>query len=325
MTLEDDPAGVAPTWTARRPTPWPSTRPRTRSRAPREAHRVDHRLPGSGLRVQGLLGPVRRSQRVAARPASRPAERRVAARAPASRSAEPSESPSESESPSGSVEPSSTTSPSEGSGSVEPSNARRPGQAPPRRTSSSPTAVAAGVSGAATPTDGPSPGRLGDGCRRPPGRGRSRPGLDRSPARRAPGVTRLGRPGLGAGMAGPAWAWSRWVCSWVGRGPRPPTYRRPRSSPSPRRHRPGLARRRADADPRPGRPSLITLPSLAVQAPVVPVRLVGGGLTPPSDPTSVGWWAEGALPGARRGSALLVGHTVHTGGVRSITSTGCGG
>jgi LPXTG-site transpeptidase (sortase) family protein len=28
----------------------------------------------------------------------------------------------------------------------------------------------------------------------------------------------------------------------------------------------------------------------------------------------LGWWAEGARPGSRTGSALIAGHTVHTGG-----------
>lgn len=28
----------------------------------------------------------------------------------------------------------------------------------------------------------------------------------------------------------------------------------------------------------------------------------------------VGWWSAGAQPGAKRGSAVITGHTVHTGG-----------
>jgi LPXTG-site transpeptidase (sortase) family protein len=35
---------------------------------------------------------------------------------------------------------------------------------------------------------------------------------------------------------------------------------------------------------------------------------------PPSDPQQLGWWSDGAKPGAARGSALVTGHTVHTGG-----------
>ena len=37
-------------------------------------------------------------------------------------------------------------------------------------------------------------------------------------------------------------------------------------------------------------------------------------LTPPDDAQVLGWWSAGARPGARRGTALVTGHTVHTGG-----------
>lgn len=128
-------------------------------------------------------------------------------------------------------------------------------------------------------------------------------------------MSRLGRPGLGAGMAGAGLglvAVGLLVGGPGAQAPDPPaTAVLTIASPAPSLASPGDPLTRI---PRPGRPSQITLPSLAVQAPVVPVLLVDGGLTPPADPTSVGWWAEGALPGARRGSALLVGHTVHTGG-----------
>ena len=56
------------------------------------------------------------------------------------------------------------------------------------------------------------------------------------------------------------------------------------------------------------------IPALGVDARVVPVRAVGNVLVPPRDPQQLGWWADGALPGASRGSALVAGHTVHTGG-----------
>ena len=62
---------------------------------------------------------------------------------------------------------------------------------------------------------------------------------------------------------------------------------------------------------RPGAPRGVRLPTLGVSAPVVPVRSVGRTLVPPSDPSMLGWWADGARPGARRGSALIAGHTVH--------------
>jgi LPXTG-site transpeptidase (sortase) family protein len=64
----------------------------------------------------------------------------------------------------------------------------------------------------------------------------------------------------------------------------------------------------------PGAPRRVLIPALDVDAPVVPVRAPGGTLVPPSDPAQLGWWAGGARPGAARGSALVTGHTVHTGG-----------
>jgi LPXTG-site transpeptidase (sortase) family protein len=65
---------------------------------------------------------------------------------------------------------------------------------------------------------------------------------------------------------------------------------------------------------RPGRPQRISLPQLGVSAPVVNISASQGTLTPPSDPRTVGWWSGGVQPGALRGSAVITGHTVHTGG-----------
>lgn len=65
---------------------------------------------------------------------------------------------------------------------------------------------------------------------------------------------------------------------------------------------------------RPGAPRELSIPSLGVSAQVVSVGLRGSTLVPPSDPDLLGWWAGGAMPGAVRGSALIAGHTVHTGG-----------
>lgn len=65
---------------------------------------------------------------------------------------------------------------------------------------------------------------------------------------------------------------------------------------------------------RPGAPTHIVIPALDVNVPVIPIRTEGSTLTPPSDPQELGWWSGGAAPGARRGSALITGHTVHTGG-----------
>ncbi len=64
----------------------------------------------------------------------------------------------------------------------------------------------------------------------------------------------------------------------------------------------------------PGAPRRVVIRALHVDAPVLPVRAPGGTLVPPSDPQQLGWWAGGARPGAARGSALITGHTVHTGG-----------
>lgn len=65
---------------------------------------------------------------------------------------------------------------------------------------------------------------------------------------------------------------------------------------------------------RPGAPVRVRIPVLGVDAPVQPVGTRDDTLVPPADPTRLGWWAEGAKPGARTGSALVTGHTVHTGG-----------
>ena len=74
------------------------------------------------------------------------------------------------------------------------------------------------------------------------------------------------------------------------------------------------ARRPSDLTAARGRPREIRIVSLGVRAPVVPLEADGRVLVPPSDPTTVGWWRDGALPGSRRGAAVLTGHTVSTGG-----------
>lgn len=63
-----------------------------------------------------------------------------------------------------------------------------------------------------------------------------------------------------------------------------------------------------------GMPIRVVIPRLGVDATVRPIKAAGGVLIPPRDPHQLGWWADGALPGAARGSALVTGHTVHTGG-----------
>ena len=65
---------------------------------------------------------------------------------------------------------------------------------------------------------------------------------------------------------------------------------------------------------KPGAPRRVLIPALGVDAAVLPVKAPNDTLIPPADPQQLGWWADGARPGAERGSALLAGHTVHTGG-----------
>lgn len=64
----------------------------------------------------------------------------------------------------------------------------------------------------------------------------------------------------------------------------------------------------------PGDPLRVEIPALGVDARVRPILAPGGVLTPPADPRQLGWWADGARPGDRLGSALVTGHTVSTGG-----------
>jgi LPXTG-site transpeptidase (sortase) family protein len=58
----------------------------------------------------------------------------------------------------------------------------------------------------------------------------------------------------------------------------------------------------------------VSVPSLGVSARVLGIRASGGALVPPSNPRLVGWWSDGARPGAAKGSAVITGHTVHDGG-----------
>ncbi len=70
---------------------------------------------------------------------------------------------------------------------------------------------------------------------------------------------------------------------------------------------------RLRADPAAGRPEWIRIPRLGVAVPVVAVAMQDGVLVPPSDPWQLGWWNGGAVPGARRGTAVVTGHTVSNG------------
>ncbi|MDN4160300.1 class F sortase [Nocardioides abyssi] len=85
----------------------------------------------------------------------------------------------------------------------------------------------------------------------------------------------------------------------------------PTASPSPSI---GTTAEAVPAPRRPGAPVRLRIPRLDVDAPVDPVKAPDRTLVPPSDPQRLGWWADGARPGDREGSALVAGHTVHTGG-----------
>lgn len=94
----------------------------------------------------------------------------------------------------------------------------------------------------------------------------------------------------------------------------------PASSPSPRPSVPGVLPTTTPTleptadDPAAGPPQRVLIPALEVDAPVVGIRPLDGVLVPPDDPQTLGWWDQGAVPGAAHGGALVTGHTVHTGG-----------
>jgi len=63
-----------------------------------------------------------------------------------------------------------------------------------------------------------------------------------------------------------------------------------------------------------GVPLSLVVPGLDIDVSVLGISSREGVLFPPDDPQTLGWWSGGAQPGAARGGALIVGHTVHTGG-----------
>lgn len=91
---------------------------------------------------------------------------------------------------------------------------------------------------------------------------------------------------------------------------RAPRTQAPTSRPAAKDDKPSRRTRLAEAGP----PSRVVLPRLSIDVPVVAIDAPGGVLTPPDDPQVLGWWRAGAVPGARRGSALITGHTVSSGG-----------
>lgn len=63
-----------------------------------------------------------------------------------------------------------------------------------------------------------------------------------------------------------------------------------------------------------GAPREVRVPRLHVSSDVLPISGRSGALVPPADAQELGWWKEGRVAGARHGSAVVTGHTVHTGG-----------
>jgi hypothetical protein len=62
------------------------------------------------------------------------------------------------------------------------------------------------------------------------------------------------------------------------------------------------------------RPVSLQIPSLGVNASVLPVSVgQGGALGVPANPKNVGWWSEGPPPGSSRGTAVIDGHVDWTG------------
>ena len=66
--------------------------------------------------------------------------------------------------------------------------------------------------------------------------------------------------------------------------------------------------------PNAGVPNQLRVPSMGIDVPVIGLDVVNGVLTPPDDPQMLGWWDDGARPGAVHGGALVTGHTVSSGG-----------
>lgn len=64
----------------------------------------------------------------------------------------------------------------------------------------------------------------------------------------------------------------------------------------------------------PSQPTGIEIRRLGVDTTVSRIHAVSGSLVPPADYTTVGWWADGPAPGSHQGTAIITGHTVHSGG-----------
>lgn len=68
----------------------------------------------------------------------------------------------------------------------------------------------------------------------------------------------------------------------------------------------------ATIEPKGVKPETFYSAGLGIVAPIVPVKIKDGALTPPPNPSKLGWWGRKA--NAPSGVTLLTGHTVHTGG-----------
>ena len=66
--------------------------------------------------------------------------------------------------------------------------------------------------------------------------------------------------------------------------------------------------------PQPLAPVRLIIPSIQIDAPIIPVSMDGTTLTPPDDASMVGWWTGSAKIGSKVGQTLITGHTVHYGG-----------
>jgi len=71
---------------------------------------------------------------------------------------------------------------------------------------------------------------------------------------------------------------------------------------------------RLKGSPAAGVPTRVVVQRLGIDVPVLPIAPEGGVLYPPDNPHELGWYKYGARPGAVHGSAVITGHTLHTGG-----------
>lgn len=63
-----------------------------------------------------------------------------------------------------------------------------------------------------------------------------------------------------------------------------------------------------------GEPVQLKVPSIDIDAPVVPIEMDRTRiLSPPADVKKVGWWKRSAEPGAKEGQTLITGHSVRLG------------